>query len=198
MASRWRWRYRAVTGDLFASLSIAFDKPFEVGDFVVIEDLAGTVEQVGLKTTRIRSLSGEQLVFSNANLLSSRIRNYRRMQERRVAFEFGVTYQTSEEVLRQLPGVMREIIEGEDEARFDRAHFKSFGDFALIFEVVYYVLDRDFTRYMDVQQRINLAMYSRFAALGAEFAYPTQTLFTVKTDAPATRSGLRISLTSIC
>lgn len=174
---------QAVLGDLFASLAIAFDKPFEVGDFIVLDDAAGTVERVGLKTTRVRSISGEQLVFSNAKMLESRIRNFRRMEERRIVFEFGVTYQTPFETLRAIPGEVEKLVRDDEQTRFDRAHFKSYGDSALIFEVVYYVLSRDYTDYMNAQQRINLALFERMAEMGAGFAYPTQTLFVVNEPA---------------
>ena len=166
-----------VLGDLFASLSIALDKPVVIGDFVVVGDFAGTVEKVGLKTTRIRSLSGEQLVFSNSDLLGSRIRNYKRMQERRVPFTVGVTYQTPVSELEAIPGMVKEIVEGLDNTRFDRAHFKSFGDSAYLFEFVYYVLSADYVQYMDVQQAINLEICRRFEEHGIEIAYPTRTLF---------------------
>lgn len=165
-----------VLGDLFASLSIVLDKPFVVGDFLVVGDFAGSVERVGLKTTRVRSLSGEQLVFSNADLLGSRIRNYKRMQERRISFAFGVTYQTSADQLEAVPGLVRGIIESEEGVRFDRAHFKAFGASSLDFEVVYYVLSADYAQYMDVQQRINLKLFRTFEEEGIDFAYPTQTL----------------------
>lgn len=165
-----------VLADLFASLSIGLDKPFVVGDFIIVGDMMGTVEHVGLKTTRLRSLSGEQLIFSNTDLLQSRIRNYKRMYERRIVFKFGVLYDTPREALGRLPGIVREIIESQDGVRFDRAHFFSFGDSSLDFEVVYYVLDADFNHYMDIQQAINLAMIDRFAELGVAFAFPTRTL----------------------
>ncbi len=165
-----------ILGDLFASLSIVLDKPFVVGDFIIIDDYLGNIEKVGLKTTRIRSLSGEQLVFSNNDLLGSRIRNYGRMFERRIVFSLGVTYQTTPEQLRAAPTIIREAIEAHDKVRFDRAHFQSYGDFALLFEVVYYVLSADYNLYMDIQQAVNLSIYERFAAAGIEFAYPTQTI----------------------
>lgn len=165
-----------VLADLFASLSIGLDKPFVVGDFIIVDDMMGTVEHVGLKTTRLRSLSGEQLIFSNTDLLQSRIRNYKRMYERRIVFKFGVLYDTPRDALGRLPGIVREIIESQDGVRFDRAHFFSFGDSSLDFEVVYYVLDADFNHYMDIQQAINLAMIDRFAELDVEFAFPTRTL----------------------
>jgi len=165
-----------VLGDLFASLSIALDKPFVTGDFIVVDDKLGTVSRIGLKTTRVTSLSGEQLVFSNSDLLSSRIRNYKRMQERRVVFSFGVLYQTTTEQLEAIPGMVRTIIEKTERTRFDRAHFKEFGDSSYLFEVVYYMLEPDYTLYMDAQQRINLELCRRFEEHGIGFAYPTRTL----------------------
>ena len=166
-----------ILGDIFCSLSIVLDRPFEVGDFVVVGDMAGTVENVGVKTTRIRSLGGEQLVFSNSDLVNSRLRNYKRMYERRIVFEFGVTYQTPAEKVEKIPGIVREIIEGLEDVRLDRAHFKSYGDFALIFEVVFYVKRPEYNAYMDNQQAINLGLMRAFEKEGIEFAYPTQMLY---------------------
>ncbi len=166
-----------ILGDLFASLSIVLDKPFVLGDFVIVDDLMGTVESIGIKTTRVRSISGEQLVFSNADLLDSRIRNYGRMYKRRVVFTLGVTYGTSKEKLEKIPMIVREAIEAQDKAKFDRSHFASYGDFSLNFETVYFVMDSDYNLYMDIQQAINFAVYQRFADEGIEFAFPTQTLF---------------------
>jgi len=148
-----------------------------VGDFIVVGEHAGTVEKVGLKTTRVRSLSGEQLVFSNAQLLNTQLRNFKRMNERRIAFAIGVTYETPLEKLRALPGWLRAAVEAQPKARFDRAHFKSYGDFSLDFEIVYYVLSADFNVYMDTQQAINLAMFEKLAQEGVQFAYPTRTLY---------------------
>jgi small-conductance mechanosensitive channel len=165
-----------ILGDLFASLSILIDKPFVVGDFLIVDDYLGSVEHVGLKTTRIRSLSGEQLVFSNSDLLKSRLRNYGRMYERRVAFTIGVTYDSTREQLQKIPLIMRTAIEEQDKIRFDRCHFCKYGDYALIFETVYYVLDPDYNLYMDIQQAINLQINEAFEQQGIEFAYPTQTL----------------------
>jgi small-conductance mechanosensitive channel len=153
------------------------DKPFMVGDFIVVGEYAGTVEKVGLKTTRVRSLSGEQLVFSNAQLLSTQLRNFKRMNERRIAFAIGVTYETPLEKLRALPGWLQAAVEAQPEARFDRAHFKAYGDFSLDFEIVYYVLSADFNVYMDTQQAINLAIFEKLAQAGVQFAYPTRTLY---------------------
>ena len=166
-----------VLTDLFASLVISLDQPFVPGDYIVVDDKMGTVERVGLKTTLVRSLSGEQLIFSNSDLLKSRIRNYKRMAERRIAFSIGVTYQTPLEKLAAIPAIVREIVQSQDNARFDRAHLKELGDSSLKFEVVYWVDVPDYGVYMDVQQAINLALFGRFALEGIEFAYPTQTLF---------------------
>lgn len=168
---------QTILGDLFASLSIVLDKPFVVGDFLIIGELMGSVEHVGLKTTRLRSLSGEQLVFSNSDLLNSRIRNFGRMFERRVPFNIGVTYQTSREQLVKIPSIIQEAIELQDKTRFDRSHFKEYGDSALIFESVYFVLGPDYNEFMDIQQAVNLHIYMRFEEEGIEFAYPTQTLY---------------------
>jgi small-conductance mechanosensitive channel len=166
-----------ILGDLFASLSIVLDKPFVVGDFVVVGELRGTIERIGLKTTRVRSLDGELIVFSNADLLKSRIRNFKRMRERRIVFTIGVTYGTGADKLARIPALLREIIAGQPRTRFDRAHFSAYGESALTFETVYYVLDPDYNVYMDVQQAINLEIFGRFEREGIEFAYPTRTVF---------------------
>ncbi|MBT8088325.1 MAG: mechanosensitive ion channel family protein, partial [Gammaproteobacteria bacterium] len=176
-----------IIGDLFASLSIVLDKPFVLGDFLVIDGLAGTVESVGLKTTRVRSLSGEQLVFSNNDLLNSRIRNFGRMQERRVPFSIGVTYQTPAEKLEQIPRIVEDILSHQDGARFDRAHFQKFGDFSLLFEIVYYVESSDYTLFMDIQQAINMEIFRRFEEAGIDFAYPTQSIFLNRDDTSTSR-----------
>jgi len=167
---------QSILSDLFASLSIILDKPFVLGDFIIVDSYMGTVEYIGLKTTRIRSLSGEQLVFANSDLLQSRIRNYKRMAERRVVFSVGVTYQTAHAHLKSIPEWIEAIIADLDLTRFDRAHFQAFGDYALKFEIVYYVLDPDYNRYMDIQQAINLAIYQKFEEEKIDFAYPTQTI----------------------
>lgn len=166
-----------VLGDLLASLSIALDRPFVPGDLVTIDTFTGTVEHIGLKSTRIRSIAGEGMVFSNADLLRSRIRNFKSLQERRATFAVGVTYQTPAAVLEAIPGLMREAVEAQPNTRFDRAHFKSFDASCLTFECVYYVTVPEMVAYLDAQQAINLALVRRFAAESIEFAYPTQTLF---------------------
>jgi small-conductance mechanosensitive channel len=165
-----------VLGDLFASFSIVFDKPFVIGDFIIVGDFMGTVEYVGLKTTRVRSLSGEQLIFSNTDLLKSRIRNFKRMFERRVVFAIGVLYQTSYEQLIEIPEMIQSIIESQSQVRFDRAHFKEYGTYSLNFEIVYWIQNPDYNVYMDIQQAINLSIFRRFKEKGIQFAYPTQTL----------------------
>jgi small-conductance mechanosensitive channel len=166
-----------ILGDLFASMAIVLDKPFQVGDFIVVGEHAGSVEKVGLKTTRVKSLWGEQLVFANAQLLGSQIRNYRKMQERRIAFTIGVTYETPLEKLRALPGWLKAAVEAQPDVRFDRAHFKSYGAFSLDYEIVYYVLSADYNLYMDRQQAVNLAIFDQLAKEGVQFAYPTRTLY---------------------
>lgn len=168
---------QAVLGDLFSYFVIFFDRPFEIGDFIIVGDKMGAVEYIGLKTTRIRSLGGEQLVFANKDLTDSRIHNYKRMERRRVVFKLGVVYKTSAEQLSEIPKIIREIIEGIKDTSFDRGHFISYGDFSLIFEFVYYVMSAEYNRYADIQQEINLKIYNEFEKRGIEFAFPTQTLY---------------------
>lgn len=165
-----------ILGDLFASLTIAIDKPFVIGDFIILGEEMGTVEHVGLKTTRLRSLSGEQIIMSNNDLLQSRIHNYKRMDERRALFAIGVTYDTSADKLELIPKLIEQAVTAQTDARFDRAHFKSFGAFSLDFEAVYYVRKPDYNVFMDVQQAINLQLVRSFAEQAIEFAFPTQTL----------------------
>jgi len=171
---------QSVLADLFSYFSILFDRPFEIGDFVILGDYMGTIEYIGIKTTRLRSLGGEQLIISNTDLTKSRLRNYKRMGTRRVVFKLGVTYQTSLEQMKKIPGIIEEIINNVKNTKFDRAHFASYGDFSLIIEVVYNVQDRDYNKYMDCNQEINFAIKKEFEAQGIEFAYPTQTLFVSK------------------
>lgn len=166
-----------VLGDLFASLSIAFDKPFLVGDFLILDDYLGSVEDIGVRSTRLRSLSGEQIILSNADLLKSRVRNYGRMFERRVVMGHRIAYGTPLEHVREIPRLIREAIEAQPDTRFDRAHFAKHGPDALEFESVYYVLSPDYNRYMDIQQAINLRIHEELAARDVEFAFPTQLLY---------------------
>lgn len=167
-----------ILGDLFASLSVVLDKPFVLGDFLIVGDFLGSVEAIGLKTTRIRSLSGEQVVFSNADLLGSRIRNYGRMFERRVVLGIGVVYQTPRPSLARIPGMIREAIEaqGEDRVRFDRAHLDRYADFSIAFEAVYFVKSPDYNVHMDIKQDILLRIHAAFDEEEIDFAYPTQRL----------------------
>jgi len=177
-----------ILGDLFASLSIILDKPFVLGDFLIVDDFMGSVEYVGLKTTRVRSLSGEQLIFSNSDLLKSRIRNYGRMYERRVVFNIGVTYDTPREKLKRIPEIIREAVKAQDKTRFDRSHFMKYGDYALQFETVYYVASPDYNAYMDRQQAIYFAIHEVFEQEDIEFAYPTQTLYVTQRAGADTRN----------
>lgn len=173
---------QAVLGDAFSSFAIFMDKPFRIGDFIIVGDLLGTVEHVGFKTTRIRSLYGEQLIFSNSDLTSSRIKNYKRMKERRVVFSVGVIYQTPVEKVKAIPPMIEKIIKEHKNARFDRVHFRSFGDFSLNYEIVFYVLSPDYNTYMDLQQSINFRVMEEFKKAKIEFAYPTQQLYITKTQ----------------
>ena len=176
-----------VLGDLFAALAIVLDKPFVVGDSISVDTVTGTVEHVGLKTTRIRSVNGEQIICSNADLLRSRIRNFKRMQERRVVFTTGVSYETPPDTIAKIPAMLREAVEAQQQVRFDRSHFVSYGESALNFETVYFVLAADYLVYANVNQAVNLAVLRRFATEGIKFAYPTRVVF-VKGDATAPSS----------
>lgn len=173
-----------ILSDLFASISIMLDRPFVLGDSIAVGDFSGTVEHIGIKTTRIRSVSGEQIVFGNNDLLQSRLRNNQRMRERRIQFTFGVTYQTPPEKLALIPPLIKSIIEAQPSIRFDRAHFKSFGDSSLLFEVVYFVTTSDYQLYMNSQQAINLAICEGLAKQQVEFGYQSRTLL-VQNPGPA-------------
>jgi len=166
--------------DVFSSFSIFIDKPFKVGDFIVAGDDKGVVENIGIKTTRIKTLQGEELVISNQELTETRVHNFKKMEKRRVAFTLGVAYETPTEKLKKIPEVIKEIISRESLAEFDRAHFKEYGDFSLNYEVVYYISSGDYTEYMDSHQKINFAIKDAFEEMGIEFAYPTQTIFLKK------------------
>lgn len=165
-----------ILGDLFNYFVIFFDKPFEIDDFIIVDDKMGTVEYIGVKSTRIRTLSGEQLICSNTNLVNARIHNYKRMETRRIQFTLGVVYNTPPEKVQKIPGMIRAIIEAQDSTKFDRAHFSAFGQFSLTFEVVYIILGSDYNLYMDRQQAIYLAILNAFKKEGIQFALPTQTL----------------------
>jgi len=168
---------QGILSDLFASFSIYFDKPFRIGDFIVIGNDSGIVERIGIKTTRIRTLQGEELVISNAELTTVRVQNFKKMQERRIIENFGITYETSQNLVQSVPSIVTRIFEALDGGRLDRVHFTSFGDSALIFEVVYYVESPDYTQYLNIQQAFNFALMKQFSELGINFAYPTQTIY---------------------
>lgn len=169
-----------ILADLFSSFAIYFDKPFEVGDMIVVGEFRGTVEKIGIKSTRIRSLQGEEIVIANQDLMSARLQNFRKLTERRVVFGFGILYETPTEKTEKIPEMVKAIVEAQENARFDRTHFKSFGDSALDFEVVYYVPSDEYKVYMDTQEAINLGLMRKFEEEGIEFAYPTQTLYIKK------------------
>jgi len=165
---------QTVLGDLFASLSITLDKPFEIGDALLVDDDNGTVERIGIKSTRLRSLNGEQIIISNADLLQSRVHNFKRMRERRYVFTVAVTYETPRERLAEVPAIVEAAVRAQPKTRFDRCHLLRFGDSGLIFEAVYIVTEPDYRLFADTQQAINFRLLEEFGARGIEFAYPTQ------------------------
>ena len=165
-----------VLGDLLGSLSIVLDKPFVVGDAISVGEFSGKVEGIGLKTTRVRSVSGEQVIFPNGDLLQSRIRNWARLAERRVALTFGVVYQTPPEVVAAIPGIVRGIVSGQSEVRFERSHFRGLGTSSLDFETIYWITSPDYNLFMDRQQAINLELLRAFEREGIAFADSTRTV----------------------
>ncbi len=165
-----------ILGDLLASLSIVLDKPFVVGDFIAVGNDMGTVEQIGIKTTRVKSLSGEQLIFSNKDLLESRVRNFKRMQERRAVQKFGVSYGTPRDVLHKIPSWVKELVDREEKLRFDHCHLMTYGGSSLDFELVYWVREPDMSLFMDLHQRLLLDLLAKFDAEKVDLAFPTQTL----------------------
>ena len=168
---------QGILKDLFASFSLFFDKPFTIGDMIDVDGNKGVVQKIGIKTTRLRSLTGEEIIVPNQDLTSARVHNYKRMRKRRVSFTVGVIYETPGEKLRKIPAIIEEIITSIPDLEFSRAHFKSFDDWALTFEVVYFVLTRDYDLYMDTRQKINLALKERFEKEGIEMAYPTSVVY---------------------
>jgi len=171
-----------ILGDLFNYFVIFFDRPFEVGDFIVVDDKRGTVEFIGIKTTRIKSISGEQVIISNSNLTNSRVHNFRRLEQRRIVFQIGVVYGTPLEKLKEIPALLTKILEEEPLTTPDRVHFATYGDFSLNFEVVFFVQSSDYKQYMDIHQDINFKIYEEFEKRGIEFAYPTQTIHLQKAE----------------
>jgi small-conductance mechanosensitive channel len=168
---------QSVLQDVFASVSITLDRPFEIGDTIFVDTMIGTVQHIGIKTTRVKSLNGEELIFANADLLKSRIRNMKRMEERRVVFVLGVSYSTPIDVVEQLPGILAELIRQEPKVRLDRSHFRGFGESSLDMELVYYVTVPDYAVFMDIQQRFNLALLRRLEALDVSIPFPSRTLY---------------------
>ncbi|MEO6730769.1 MAG: mechanosensitive ion channel family protein [Ferruginibacter sp.] len=166
-----------ILGDLFSYFVIFFDKPFEIGDFIIVSGNAGVVEKIGIKTSHIRSLDGQQLVMPNAEMVKSVIQNFKRLQKRRIVFSIGVIYGTSTHKLKKIPGIIQEIIDCELHAVFDRAHLKTLGDFSVNYEIVYYIESADYLLFMDTQQSICLRIFEAFEREQIEFAFPTQTLF---------------------
>jgi len=167
---------QSILSDFFCYFSIVFDHPFEIGDFLIVGEQMGTVEHIGMKTTRLRALGGEQLIFSNTDLTSSRINNYKTLEQRRVLFTLGVPYNTSGEKLRVIPGLIKDIVEGVPDTTFSRTHFSSYGTYCLNFEIAYFILSSDYDKYMDINQTVNLLIKEEFDKQGIAFSYPTQTL----------------------
>jgi len=171
---------QGVLTDIFAAFSIYFDKPFKRGDFIIIGNDMGVVKHIGIKSTRIQTLQGQELIVSNKDLTDSRINNYGLMEKRRVVFSIGVTYQTSSAKLKKIPLIIKKVFDSVENADLDRVHFQKFGPSSLDYEIVYYVMSKDYNVYMDIQQTVNLTIVERFAKEKIDFAYPTQTIFLEK------------------
>lgn len=169
-----------ILSDLFSSFAIHLDKPFEEGDYIIVSGHKGTIEHIGIRSTRMRSINGEEIIISNQELTSAQVQNYRDLAERRASFSFGVLYETDAKKVKAIPDMVKSIFEKQNNIRLDRVHFKSFGDSSLDFEVVYYVQSKEYGKYMDIQQDINFALMEQFEKEGIEFAYPTQTLYVKK------------------
>lgn len=167
---------QSVLADLFGAFVIYFDKPFKEGDFIIVGSDMGVVKHIGIKSTRIQALQGQELVMSNTELVNSRVNNYKQMEKRRIAFSFGVKYDTGMKKLNKIKDIVINIFEKVENADLDRVHFKAFGDFSLDYEVVYYVMSSDYNQYMDIQEQVNLKLYEDFEKAKIEFAFPTQTI----------------------
>jgi len=166
-----------ILSDAFSAFSIYFDRPFEIGDFIMVGDYAGTVTKISMKSTRIQLLQGEELIFSNKELMSTSIRNFKKMEKRRIEFKIGVTYGTPVEKLKKIPAIVKKVIDEQKDIQFDRTHFYQFGEFSLQFIIVYYIKSGDYLDYMNAQQAINLNIKEAFEKEGIEMAFPTQTIF---------------------
>jgi len=169
-----------VLSDAFSAFSIYFDKPFEIGDFIVVGEFSGTVKKIGMKSTRVQLLQGEELVLANSVLTTTEVRNFKKLKKRRIKFNFGVTYDTPSKKLKKIPDIVKKIIETNKLNKVDRIHFKEFGDFSLNFEIIYYINSKDYAKYMDIQQEINFAIKEAFEKESIEMAFPTQTIFLTK------------------
>lgn len=169
-----------ILSDLFSSFAIYFDKPFQIGDFIVAGAHSGTVEKIGIKTTRIRALQGEEIVISNNELTGARVQNFKKMQKRRVVSTFGILYETPVEKIKNIKQIVKNIFNNLENAELDRVHFKQLGDFSLNFEVVYHITTGDYNIFMNMQEEFNFALMETFEKEGIEFAYPTQKLFVAK------------------
>ena len=168
---------QGILSDIFASFSIYFDRPFQIGDYIVVGDDSGTVKNIGIKSTRMQTLKGEELIISNKQLTEARIHNYKKMKKRRNAFTLGIVYNTPTEKLRKIPLILKKIIEKFELVELDRVHFGKFGEFSLNFEIVYYLNSADYKQHMDIQEEINLQIKEGFEKENIEFAYPTQKIF---------------------
>ncbi len=168
--------FQKILEDIFSSISIYFDKPFEIGDFIIVGEHMGVVKNVGIKSTRIQALQGEEIIISNRELTSTRIQNFKKMEKRRVAFKFGLVYGTSNAKLEKALAIVKDVVKKAKLAELDRVHFKEFGDFSLNLEVVYYLNSKEYNDYMDTQQEINMGIKEGFEKERIEFAYPTQTI----------------------
>lgn len=171
---------QSVLSDLFASFSLAVDKPFEIGDFIIVGEHKGTVKNIGMKTTRITALEGEEIVISNNELTTARVQNYKKMQRRRIVFTFGCTYDAKADQMAKIADDVSKIIDDHELAEVNRVHFRGFGESDLQFEAVYYMLTSDYIDHMDTQQDINIQMMKYFEESGLEIAYPTQTVYVKK------------------
>ncbi len=171
---------QGILSDLFSSFSLYFDKPFEIGDFIVVGNTSGVVQKIGIKTTRIRSSQGEEIVVSNQDLTTARVHNYKKMEERRAVISFGVVYNTSQDNLEAIPDIVQGIVDAQDKVRFDRCHLKAFGDSALEFETAYYVASGEYACFLDRNQAVHLGIKKAFDDKGIEIAFPTRTIHVVK------------------
>lgn len=166
--------------DLFSAFSIYIDRPFAVGDFIISGEHMGTVKKVGLKNTRITALQGEEIIIPNKDLTGAPLQNFKKMNKRRIEFTLGIVYETELQKIKKIPDIIKAIFDKIPDAQLDRVHFKSYGDFSLNYEIVYYVLTSDYNRYMDIQQELNFTIFEEFAKEKIEFAYPTQLVYMKK------------------